>query len=84
MLELTEPRRGLLAAAARFHLRAVVPFRGGLLSGSREYRYLSRSVERFPSPEEFRAVMAAAGLTVREVRPLTFGVACLFIAEPRT
>jgi demethylmenaquinone methyltransferase / 2-methoxy-6-polyprenyl-1,4-benzoquinol methylase len=82
ILELSEPRGGLLGPLARFHVHSVVPFVGGLLSGSSEYRYLQRSIAAFPPPEEFRATMQASGLTVLEARPLTFGVCHLYIAEP--
>jgi len=82
ILELSEPRQGLLAPLARFHIHTLVPRLGAWLSGSEEYRYLQASIARFPSPPDFAEVMRAAGLEVLEVRPLTFGVACLFIATP--
>jgi demethylmenaquinone methyltransferase/2-methoxy-6-polyprenyl-1,4-benzoquinol methylase len=82
ILELSEPRGGLLGPLARFHVHSVVPWLGGLLSGSREYQYLQRSIAAFPAPEQFSATMAGAGLRVLEARPLTFGVCHLYIAEP--
>jgi demethylmenaquinone methyltransferase/2-methoxy-6-polyprenyl-1,4-benzoquinol methylase len=82
ILELSEPRRGILGPLARFHIRTVVPRLGALLSGSREYRYLQQSIAAFPPPEEFADVMRASGLTVLEVAPLTFGVSCLYVATP--
>jgi demethylmenaquinone methyltransferase/2-methoxy-6-polyprenyl-1,4-benzoquinol methylase len=83
ILELSEPRSGVLGPLARFHVHSVVPFVGGLISGSREYRYLQRSIAAFPAAEEFAAIMQGAGLDVLETRPLTFGVATLYVAEPR-
>ena len=82
VLELGEPRRGLLARAARFHTRHVVPRLGALLSGAREYRYLQRSIAAFPPSAEFAAVMERAGLHVVDVVPLTFGVCTLYVATP--
>ena len=82
VLELGEPRRGLLARAARFHTRHVVPRLGALLSGAREYRYLQRSIAAFPPSAEFAALMERAGLHVIEVAPLTFGVCTLYVATP--
>jgi demethylmenaquinone methyltransferase/2-methoxy-6-polyprenyl-1,4-benzoquinol methylase len=82
VLELSEPRRGLMGPLARFHIHRFVPWLGALLSGAREYRYLQESIAAFPSPEEFASLMEEAGLAVRAVRPLTFGVCCLYIAEP--
>jgi demethylmenaquinone methyltransferase/2-methoxy-6-polyprenyl-1,4-benzoquinol methylase len=82
ILELSEPRGGLLGPLARFHVHSVVPFVGGLLSGSREYRYLQRSIAAFPPPEEFSRTMQESGLSLIEARPLTFGVCHLYVAEP--
>jgi demethylmenaquinone methyltransferase/2-methoxy-6-polyprenyl-1,4-benzoquinol methylase len=83
ILELAEPRGGVLGPLARFHVHQVVPFLGGLISGSREYRYLQRSIAAFPPADEFARTMEAAGLNVIEARPLTFGVSTLYVAEPR-
>jgi demethylmenaquinone methyltransferase/2-methoxy-6-polyprenyl-1,4-benzoquinol methylase len=83
ILELSEPRRGPLAALARFHIHQVVPRLGGALSGASEYGYLQRSIAAFPPPDAFAAMMEEAGLTVLEVSPLTLGVVCLFVGTPR-
>lgn len=80
ILELSDPQKGWIAPFARFHIRHVVPSLGALLSGAREYRYLERSIAAFPQPEAFAETMRGAGLEVVMVRPLTFGVACLFVA----
>lgn len=48
ILELSEPRRGLLGTLARVHIHHVVPTLGALLSGAWEYRYLQRSIAAFP------------------------------------
>ena len=82
VLELGEPRRGLLGKAARFHTRHVVPRLGALLSGAREYKYLQSSIAAFPPAEEFAQQMQAAGLHVIEVTPLTFGACTLYVATP--
>ncbi len=82
ILELSEPRAGILGPLARFHVHHVVPFLGGLISGSKEYRYLQTSIAAFPAPQAFAEVMRGAGLDVLEVTPLTFGVCCLYVATP--
>ncbi len=83
ILELSEPRGGFLGPLARFHVHSVVPFLGGLVSGSREYRYLQRSIAAFPPSKDFARTMDEAGLTVLENVALTFGVANLYVAQPR-
>jgi demethylmenaquinone methyltransferase/2-methoxy-6-polyprenyl-1,4-benzoquinol methylase len=83
ILELSEPQSGFLGPLARFHVHTVVPWLGGLLSGSREYQYLQRSIAAFPPPTEFARMMEQAGLQVLRVAPLTFGVCHLYVGEPR-
>lgn len=82
ILELSEPRSGILGPLARFHIHSVVPALGAVLSGAKEYRYLQRSIAAFPPPEQFAEQMRGAGLDVLSVEPLTFGVCCLYVATP--
>jgi demethylmenaquinone methyltransferase / 2-methoxy-6-polyprenyl-1,4-benzoquinol methylase len=82
ILELSEPRAGLLGFMARFHIHTVVPYVGALLSGVKEYRYLQRSIAAFPPADEFAALMQSSNLNVLGVHALTFGVCHLYVAEP--
>ncbi len=79
ILELSEPRRGLLGTLARVHIHHVVPTLGALLSGAWEYRYLQRSIAAFPSADDFADTMRAAGLRVERAEPMTFGVVHLYV-----
>jgi demethylmenaquinone methyltransferase/2-methoxy-6-polyprenyl-1,4-benzoquinol methylase len=79
ILELSEPKPGLVGSFARFHMHRVVPFLGGLLSGARQYRYLPDSIRAFPEASEFAAMMSAAGLRDAVSLPLTFGVCHLYV-----
>jgi demethylmenaquinone methyltransferase / 2-methoxy-6-polyprenyl-1,4-benzoquinol methylase len=81
ILELSEPRGGLLGSPGRFYVRTLVPRVGALLSGAREYRYLQESIARFPSPPDFARLMTQSGLEVDSMRPLTFGACCLFAGK---
>ena len=82
ILELAEPRQGVMGGLARFHVHTMVPWLGSLLSGSAEYRYLQRSIAAFPDAPEFAKQLHSCGLTVLRVEPLTFGVATLYVATP--
>jgi demethylmenaquinone methyltransferase/2-methoxy-6-polyprenyl-1,4-benzoquinol methylase len=82
ILELSEPRGGLLGPLARFHVHSVVPTVGALLSGGSEYRYLQKSIAAFPPAAEFEALMVEAGLRVVASTALTFGVCHLYVGEP--
>ncbi|MGB5286545.1 MAG: bifunctional demethylmenaquinone methyltransferase/2-methoxy-6-polyprenyl-1,4-benzoquinol methylase UbiE [Polyangiales bacterium] len=83
VLELGEPGVGWLSPFARFHVRKVIPRIGGMLSGSREYKYLQESIAAFPPADKFAEQMQASGLKVLDVQPLTFGACNLFVAEPQ-
>ncbi len=82
ILELSEPRGGILGPLARLHVHQIVPWVGGLLSGAREYRYLQRSIAAFPAPAVFAELMKENGIRVESVEPLTFGVCHLYVGTP--
>jgi len=81
VLELSEPRDGLLGPFVRFHVHHVVPWMGAILSGNSEYRYLQKSVAAFPSPIDFKAIMEEAGVTDVQVQRMPFGVAHLYVGR---
>jgi demethylmenaquinone methyltransferase/2-methoxy-6-polyprenyl-1,4-benzoquinol methylase len=82
ILELSEPRGGVLGPLARFHVHTIVPTVGALLSGAQEYRYLQRSIAQFPEPERFVSMMREAGLEAISTQSLTLGVCHLYVARP--
>ena len=82
VLELGEPR-GLLGLGARFYLHQLVPRIGAVLSGSREYRYLQKSIAAFPDAASFGRLMEQCDLEIVELASLVFGVANLFVATPQ-
>lgn len=82
ILELSEPRGGLLGPLARFHVHSVVPAVGALLSGAKEYHYLQKSIAAFPPARRFEALMREAGLNIVASTALTFGVCHLYVGEP--
>ena len=81
ILELSEPRGGVMAALARFHVHYMVPWMGALLSGRKEYRYLQKSVAAFPPCDEFAELMAQAGLRNIKVQRMSFGAAHLYVGH---
>ncbi|WP_341474589.1 bifunctional demethylmenaquinone methyltransferase/2-methoxy-6-polyprenyl-1,4-benzoquinol methylase UbiE [Thermus albus] len=81
ILEFPPPPRGAFGLVYRVYFQRVLPFLGGLVSGSfRAYRYLPESVEAFPSPEALEAMMEEAGFRVR-YELLTFGVAAIHVGD---
>lgn len=83
VLELSEPRAGLMGVLARTYVHEIVPRVGGLISGAKEYRYLQKSIAAFPPAAEFAQMMDDAGMEVLETSPLTFGVAHLYVGTPK-
>jgi demethylmenaquinone methyltransferase/2-methoxy-6-polyprenyl-1,4-benzoquinol methylase len=81
ILELSEPRSGLLGPLARWHVHRVVPWLGSVLSGAREYRYLQRSIAAFPPPERFVAMLESVGLRDAVATRLSFGACHLYTAQ---
>ncbi len=84
VLEFSMPG-GLLGRLYRSYFTAVLPRVGGLVSGDASaYAYLPASVQKFPSPEAFGALMERAGFADVRIKPLTFGIACLHRGEKRS
>lgn len=82
ILELSEPRKGLLAPLVRFHVHSVVPRIGAIFAGKTEYRYLQDSIKQFPPAEEFAQTMTDNGHSVLQVTPMTLDTVCLYLSTP--
>jgi demethylmenaquinone methyltransferase/2-methoxy-6-polyprenyl-1,4-benzoquinol methylase len=66
----------------RAYFTALLPRIGRLVSGdSSAYEYLPASVQAFPSPRGFAALMAEAGFVSVRIGRLTFGIAHLHRGE---
>jgi demethylmenaquinone methyltransferase/2-methoxy-6-polyprenyl-1,4-benzoquinol methylase len=81
ILELGTSTVPFMATMTGFYVNNVIPRIGGLLSGPAAYRYLPRSMARFPLPEAFAAEGVSAGFKVVKVRSFMFAVCNLFIFE---
>ncbi len=80
LLEVAEPHHGLLLVGHRIWFRRVVPVIGGLLSDRAAYRYLPRSTAYLPGTDELRAMLAEAGFSSVNQRPLSGGLSQLITA----
>ncbi len=84
ILEFSLPHNTILRAAHLVYLRTVVPAVGGLVSGhAGAYRYLNRTIEAFPSGEDFCRLMRQAGFSAVEANPLCGGLATIYLGEKR-
>ena len=82
ILEFSLPRHPLMRLTYLLYFRHLLPVIGGLISGNATaYRYLNRSVESFPSAEEFSRLLAAVGFERVRRLTLTFGIAAIYHAR---
>ncbi|MGE3313559.1 MAG: bifunctional demethylmenaquinone methyltransferase/2-methoxy-6-polyprenyl-1,4-benzoquinol methylase UbiE [Planctomycetaceae bacterium] len=81
VLEFAMPGNRLLRGIYGWYFRNVLPKIGQLLARNRQsaYNYLPASVSEFPHGEALADVMRECGLGPVEWRPLTFGVAALYV-----
>jgi demethylmenaquinone methyltransferase / 2-methoxy-6-polyprenyl-1,4-benzoquinol methylase len=80
ILEFSQPANRAFGTLYRFFSRRVLPWVGGIVSGSREaYSYLPESIQKFPGAQELADHMRAAGFKSVEFEPLTFGAVALHV-----
>jgi demethylmenaquinone methyltransferase / 2-methoxy-6-polyprenyl-1,4-benzoquinol methylase len=74
VLEFVRPPAGPVGTAYRLYLKALLPAIGGAISGQRSaYKYLSDTVDSYRTPDELRAMAAAAGWANVRFEPLAMG-----------
>jgi len=81
ILEFSTPRSRFFKAIYCFYFLRILPVIGGLFSKFSAYKYLPDSVLEFPSREEFKALMAAAGFKNSVHYDLTGGIATVYVGE---
>ncbi len=82
ILEFSLPSNFLLKVLDVVYLRSVVPLLGGLVSGNfAAYRYLNKTIEKFPYGERFCRMLEQVGLKDARAIPLFGGVASIYLAE---
>ena len=82
ILEFSQPPNAVFGALYNFYARRILPWIGGLISGSRDaYTYLPESVRKFPSARELAAMMGRAGFAEVSFEYLTGGIVALHIGR---
>jgi demethylmenaquinone methyltransferase/2-methoxy-6-polyprenyl-1,4-benzoquinol methylase len=83
ILEFGMPRNRLFGAVYRWYFKHVLPRIGQLLARNRQsaYNYLPASVSEFPHGDELVTILAEQGLHEVTWKPLTFGVAGLYVGR---
>jgi len=82
ILEFSQPANPLFAGPYGFFSTRVLPWVGGMISGSRDaYSYLPESIKKFPGAEGLAEQMQAAGFSGVEFERLTFGAVALHLGK---
>jgi len=82
ILEFAEPPNAAFAAVYHFYSRRILPWVGGMLSGSRDaYTYLPESVRKFPQAVELAEDMRRAGFSDVEFEYFTGGIVALHLGS---
>jgi demethylmenaquinone methyltransferase/2-methoxy-6-polyprenyl-1,4-benzoquinol methylase len=79
ILEFTRPGTPVIGRLYGFYFGKILPFLGNLISRSRAYTYLNRSVLDWADEKELAARLQAAGCSRVFVHPLTFGIAAVHL-----
>jgi demethylmenaquinone methyltransferase/2-methoxy-6-polyprenyl-1,4-benzoquinol methylase len=82
ILEFSQPVNPVFASLVTFYNWRLLPWIGGLVSGSRgAYEYLPDSISKFPNQEKLAELMRAAGFVEVRFENLSGGVAALHIGR---
>jgi demethylmenaquinone methyltransferase/2-methoxy-6-polyprenyl-1,4-benzoquinol methylase len=82
ILEFSQPPNPLFGALYNMYSRRILPWIGGLISGSRDaYTYLPESVRKFPAAPDLAAMMRRAGFAEVSFEYLTGGIVALHIGR---
>lgn len=82
VLEFSRPANAILRPLFGFYFRKLLPWVGGVISGSRgAYTYLPASVQKFPDQSQLSLMMQQAGLHQVGYENLTGGIAALHMGR---
>lgn len=82
ILEFSQPTVPGMRQLVRFYYWRLLPWMGGLLSGSRNaYEYLPDSIAKFPNQQKLAGMMRAAGFQEVEFENLSGGIAALHVGR---
>ena len=82
VLEFSRPANAMLRPVFNFYFRKLLPWVGGVISGSRgAYTYLPASVRKFPDQSQLSLLMEQAGFDQVGYENLTGGIAALHMGR---
>ena len=82
ILEFSMPERFPVKQLYNFYFKHLLPNIGKWVSkDGNAYSYLPHSVEKFPKPSDFCNILGSFGLKNCQIKPLSFGIATLYVAN---
>ena len=82
VLELSEPQNVIVRWLYNLYFKNILPFIGKRVSGNANaYRYLQKTVEKFPMPKEFMAMLSDCGYKELKHKTLTCGLCRIYQAK---
>ena len=82
ILELSEPREGLLRQGYNIYAKRLIPWIGQLCAHDRSaYSYLPASIKVMPQREEMTALIRRAGFREVQYKEMPLGICILYTAE---
>ena len=82
ILEFSMPERFPIKQLYNFYFKHLLPNIGKWVSkDGNAYSYLPHSVEKFPKPSDFCNILGSFGLKNCQIKPLSFGIATLYVAN---
>lgn len=82
IIEFSRPRTFPMKQLYNFYFKSILPVIGKLISKDQSaYTYLPESVDAFPDGQKFLDILSAVGYKKTECKPLTFGIASIYIGQ---
>ena len=82
VLELSEPQNVIVRWIYNLYFKNILPLIGKWVSGNADaYRYLQQTVEKFPMPKEFFALLDACGYKEMRHKSMTLGLCRIYQAK---
>lgn len=82
VLELSEPHNVIVRWFYNLYFKNILPLIGKRVSGNAQaYRYLQQTVEKFPMPDEFMAMLTKCGYKDLKHKALTCGLCRIYQAK---
>ena len=82
ILELSEPQNVIVRWFYNLYFKNILPFIGKRISGNANaYRYLQQTVEKFPMPKEFMAMLSHCGYKELKHKALSCGLCRIYQAK---